>query len=186
MSGECHKPGHLRRGGWPSNDPLCDRCGKWRNRGDHSACSQARKQANEANHSTEATPMTLPPDLIEHFAKLGAPLATPTSTSAVRESDGVVVLVCWADRKRSDLGGPYPWRLLLGHGAVTPERREHVERVANLAPAYLVVATADDVNAIPRTMRTFNAGTVVPVGLVRTIDGEVWAQCMPPVPVRDA
>lgn len=184
--GECHKPGHLSRGGWPSTPPLCDRCGKFRNHGDHTACSKARQAANNRPSTIpEGNQMQLPHALIDHFATvLHAPLATLDSTSAVRP-DGSVVLVCWADRKRS-LGGPYPWRLLAGHGAVTPERREHVERVVNLAPAYLVVATADDVNASPRTMRTFNAGMLVPVGLVRTIDGEVWAQCLPPVPVRDA
>lgn len=47
MSEPVHKPGHLSRGGWPSNDPLCDQCGRWRNRGDHRACSLERKRLNE-------------------------------------------------------------------------------------------------------------------------------------------
>ena len=48
MSDPIHKPGHLSRCGWPSNDPMCDQCGRWRNRGDHRECSRERKRLNEA------------------------------------------------------------------------------------------------------------------------------------------
>lgn len=185
MTGPVHKPGHLRHS-WPSTPSRCDICGRSRNSGGHDQCSKARQAANARPITvTEGDHMQLPHALIEHFANLGAPLATLDSTSAVRP-DGAVVLACWADRKRS-LGGPYPYRLLIGAG-VTGERRDHVDALLGDTPArgFLVIATANDLEARPRTMRTFNAGTVVPVGRVVVIDGAVWAECLPPIPTRDA
>lgn len=126
--------------------------------------------------------------IAQHFADLGAPLLHPDySTSAMRSSDGAVFLLAWADHKRTIGKGVYPFRLLLGHAA-QGERRVHVEALTGAEPArgYLVVVSALDLYAKPRQVKTFNTGTVIPVGRVIALDGDLYAECLPPIPTRDA
>lgn len=132
--------------------------------------------------------MHIPPELVEHFARLGAPLADPErSTSAVRPGDGAVFLLVWADHKRKIGGGLYPFRLLVNLGS-HGERRDHVGRLLDdsQAKGFLVVATAHDPEAKPSSLKSFNGGTVRPVGRVVVLDGQVYAECLPPIPCRDA
>ncbi|MDD0842108.1 hypothetical protein [Pseudomonas sp. Gutcm_11s] len=124
----------------------------------------------------------------QHFADLGAPLRNPrNSWGAVRHGahEDQVILRVWEDRKQY-IDGKW-FRMVLGATSDSVgymERMNHVSMLMARVPGYMVVCTAADVNARPRKIKDYSPLVLVPVGEVFPDDrGQVWAECLPAVPV---
>src|SRR5262245_791081 len=101
--------------------------------------------------------------LSDLFKLLGAPLANVRwSWGSVRESDSAVFLRVWQDETRLIDRKRYA-RVIsteafkgrednLGY----VERIEHVNRIRNGAPSYMIMCVAKDTKARPRSIATFN------------------------------
>lgn len=116
------------------------------------------------------------------FDRLRAPLGDWELSSSARNAQGELFFLAWADRKKSVNGTT--WRLLgRPHQAVAAQWNKDVIQVRAGARAYLVVATAEDTDAEARVVKLVNEGMVVPVGRLGFEGADVWAECLPPVPV---
>lgn len=101
----------------------------------------------------------MPRPITEHFARvLKAPLCNPMwSWGAVRD-DGAVFLRCWDDEIKKGvalLGSSYDH----GHNGGV-ERRKHIKLIEAGATGYVVVLTAVDKNASPRSIEAYNPDCV--------------------------
>lgn len=124
----------------------------------------------------------------EHFDDLGAPLRNVLNSWGAVRPDGVVIQRVWADRKQK-VGAAWFRQLLhvsSEHKGGYLERMEHVERLRQGAKGFAVIVTAADPLATPRRIVEYNSGVLVPLGRLLDINGEVWGECLPPVPVADA
>lgn len=65
------------------------------------------------------------------------------------------------------------------------ERLRHVELVRGGAPCYLVMCEAEDVDAVPRKIKTFNEREVFMTGALVEHDGDTWIEFKGRVPVGD-
>jgi len=128
------------------------------------------------------------PCIADHFENLGAPLANHYwSWGAMRPADGTVILRVWAD-ERCQIDGQWYRRLLepsyvssLGYG----ERLEHIQKIRDGSPGYMVILTAADPKAAKRKIAAYNESVLVPIGrVVDLADGSVWGECLKPVPVK--
>jgi hypothetical protein len=126
------------------------------------------------------------------FEMLGAPLANARwSWGAVRESDGAVLLRVWRDQIRTH-GGKQLVQLLRQVSKAPGsqerglrERIEHVERIRSGARCLLVICEVEDAAARPRRVKHFNAKELFPGGPLKEIDGDVWVELLPAVPVEE-
>ena len=121
--------------------------------------------------------------LTQHFKKLGAPLKNSRwSWGAVRESDGVVFLRVWQDRKIRLDGKTY--MMVTHHEAYVGnesslgyiERLAHVDLVRGGRPVYMIVCIAKDTNARPRKIKSFIADDLFLGGEMIEHDGETWIE----------
>ena len=119
----------------------------------------------------------------EYFRRLGAPLVNHMwSWGAMRAPDGAVFLRVWQDRERKIDGR---WYTMLTHRekfAADPgnlgwqERLRHVERLREGARCYLVICEAKDVDASPRSIRSFNDQELFVGGKLVEIDSDWWIE----------
>lgn len=131
---------------------------------------------------------TMKKPISEHFADLGAPLRNiVNSWGAVRPSDGAVFLRVWYDRKFKDEATGRTYRQLLHisseHKVGYLERAEHIKRVRQGAPGFMVIVHAADEIARPRKIKDYNPEVLVPIGELRDDlkghEGEWWGECLP-------
>src|SRR4051812_38084050 len=96
------------------------------------------------------------------FELLGAPLNNyQWSWGAVRQEDGAVFLCAWEDEVRVHEGReivPIAKHTSTDRRHGKLERNEHVRRIEAGADCYIIMCTAEDVNAKPRRIITdFNS-----------------------------
>jgi hypothetical protein len=59
------------------------------------------------------------------------------------------------------------------------ERMEHIARIRNGAPCFLIMCEAEDTAARPRRVRRFNAKQVFSGGAIKQIDDDLWMELLP-------
>jgi hypothetical protein len=64
------------------------------------------------------------------------------------------------------------------------ERSKHVELAKHGAKCYLIMCQADDVDAIPRTIKDFDNETIFPGGKVVQLDNDWFIELLARVPIR--
>jgi len=126
----------------------------------------------------------------EMFKRLGAPLANPRwSWGSVRADDQAVFLRVWQDRKIKQDGH---WFMMVTHhekyvdkedNLGYQERLMHVEKVRAGAPCFMVMCLAEDVNAVPRKIKSFNRDEVFFGGRVIELNGDTWVEIADRKPV---
>ncbi len=126
------------------------------------------------------------------FEMLGTPLKNHRwSWGGIRSADKAIFLRVWEDRKRVHEGVTYvkvTHRYAYLQNPRNPgygEREEHVLRIQEGAPTYLVFCKAVDTKARPRTIESFNFSEVFPGGRMVELDGEMWMEVLPGVPVSE-
>src|SRR5262245_46480142 len=120
------------------------------------------------------------------FESLGAPLVNfRWSWGAVRDGDGATLLRVWRDNVQTFDEKQFV-RVLHGvsnrlgpHEHGRRERIEHISRIRNGAPCYLIMCEAEDTAARPRRVRQFNAKEIFPGGVVKQIDDNLWMELLP-------
>ncbi|OOQ42739.1 hypothetical protein AO361_05975 [Pseudomonas fluorescens] len=127
------------------------------------------------------------PSISTHFENMQAPLTNVQWSWGAQRPDGKVILRAWQDRRRVIDGKTY--RQLLNpdwqsNSAGFAERARHIELLRAGAPGYMVILTAVDTTARPRRIQTYNSTVVVPIGELVEIDGQIWGECLRPVPVE--
>lgn len=121
--------------------------------------------------------------LTQHFNKLGAPLKNSRwSWGSVRDSDGVVFLRVWQDRKVRLDGKTY---MMVTHHAAyvgnesSPGYKERLAQVASVragSPVYMIVCIVEDPDARPRKIKSFIADDLFVGGEVIEYDGDIWIE----------
>ena len=128
-------------------------------------------------------------NMTEFFATLGAPLVNSRwSWGAVRPDDKSVFLREWQDRIRSHEGTHFvqvEHNRHPGNNHGQQERLDHVRRIREGAPCYLIMCEAEDTTMRPRRVRTFNTTEVFPGGRIVELEGESWVELLPPVSVEE-
>lgn len=119
----------------------------------------------------------------ELFKRLGAPLHNVRwSWGSVRPSDGSVFLRVWQDRMTRHDGRLF--FMATHHDSYQDrpsdlgyqERLRHVAKVRAGAGCYMVMCLAENTEAIPRTIKSFNRDELFVAGAVREIDGDTWIE----------
>lgn len=129
----------------------------------------------------------------EYFRRLGAPLVNHMwSWGAVRAPDGAVFLRVWQDRERKIDGRWYTMVLSNAAAALDSgnlgrqERTEQLQAVRGGARCYLVMCEATDVNAAPRSIKSFNDQELFVGGKFIELDGDWWIERAGRVSAREA
>ena len=127
------------------------------------------------------------------FEYLNAPLRNYRwSWGAVRPGDGAVFLRVWEDRKRPHGGSQF---VMVTHRSkyrdrpskpAFREREDHIRFVQKGAASYLVFCEAVDTGAEPRKIASFNSSEVFPGGRMVELDGEMWIEVLPGIPIDQA
>jgi hypothetical protein len=100
--------------------------------------------------------------LTELFKKVDAPLANQRWSWGALRSDGSVVLRVWQDRKEKIND---KWHMMIAHhekytdnedSLGYQERLSHIEAIKAGAKCYMIMCLAKDVDASPRTIKSFN------------------------------
>lgn len=127
------------------------------------------------------------------FEYLNAPLRNYRwSWGAVRASNGTVFLRVWEDRKRPHAGSEF---VMVTHRSkyrdkqsnpAFREREDHIRLVQNGAASYLVFCQAVATEAEPRKIKSFNSSAVFPGGRMVELDGEMWIEVLPGLPIDQA
>ncbi len=127
------------------------------------------------------------------FERLGSPLVNARwSWGAIRARDGVVFLRVWQDEiKRVD--GRLFMRVTANHFFQSHdpsnlgwlERLKHIDSVRGGATSYMVMCVAENANAIPRKVQSFNQDEVFTAGQLIEADGDTWLELGPRVRVQD-
>ena len=119
----------------------------------------------------------------EYFRRLDAPLVNHMwSWGGVRGSDDAVVLRVWQDRERKIDGRWYTMVLSNVAEPTDPgnygrlERMRHLALIRGGARCYFVMCEAKDVNATPRSIKSFNEREVFIGGPFVEIDGHCWIE----------
>lgn len=126
----------------------------------------------------------------EMFKRLGAPLANPRwSWGSIRENDKAVFLRVWQDRKTKQDGR---WFMMVTHrekylgderNLGYQERLDHVAKIRAGAPCFMVMCLAEDANAAPRKVKSFNSDEVFVGGRVIELNGDTWVEMAARKPV---
>jgi putative restriction endonuclease len=126
------------------------------------------------------------------FERLGAPLKNARwSWGAVRPDDGTVFLKVWRDQMRTHNGTLFAQITYRARFRDNPDnfrhraREEQVKQIRAGSSCYLIECVAADPTARPRRVQWFNAAEVFPGGRVVELDGEVWVEMLPAVPVAE-
>lgn len=121
--------------------------------------------------------------LRDYFESIGARLRNYRwSWGAVRPTDGAVVLRVWQDEELR-LNDKTLMRLT-NHAAFRDspgdlgfqERLNHIELIRDGATCYLVMCSADDPRASPRSVKWFDSRTLFLAGGLLDIDGDSWIE----------
>ena len=127
------------------------------------------------------------------FERLGAPLKNPRrSWGAVRRTDGAVFLRVWQDQKfikdkvmfmmlthrekYSDDSDNFGYR----------ERLDHVQLVENGTRCFMIMCLADDHEASPRKIKSYNSKDLFVGGELKDRCGDLWIQVERRIPVAEA
>ena len=124
------------------------------------------------------------------FKYLGAPLANLRwSWGGIRLQDGAVFLRVWQDRKKKHEGS---WYMMVTHhdkylGSEATlgyqERLDHVAKIRSGAPCFMVMCLAEDVNASPRKIQSFNSDEVFVGGKVAELEGDTYVEMVARRPI---
>lgn len=128
------------------------------------------------------------------FERLEAPLGNVRwSWGAVRQRDGAVFLRVWQDECRK-----FDNRLFMRiteHDYFSKndptnlgwqERLKHVELIRKGSLSYMIMCVAEDMNATPRKVQSFNKEVVFRGGHLVEHDGETWLELGERIDVTDA
>jgi len=127
------------------------------------------------------------------FKKLNAPLANSRwAWGSVRATDGAVVLRVWQDRKIKN--DDRHFMMITHHEKFVgkeenlgyKERNEHAGLIRNGRKCYMVMCLAEDVEASPRTIKSFNFKDVFVGGEVIELNGNTWVELAGRIPVNQA
>ena len=124
------------------------------------------------------------------FKYLGAPLANSRwSWGSVRLQDGAVFLRVWQDRKRKHEGS---WYMMVTHhekylgkedNLGYQERLEHVAKIRDGARCFMIMCLAEDVDAVPRKIQSFNSNEIFVGGKFVELDGDAWVEMVARKPI---
>ena len=126
------------------------------------------------------------------FKNLGAPLKnTRWSWGAVRGADGAVFLRVWQDRKFIENKAVF--MMLTHHEKYADdsqnlgyqERLAHVRLVENGADCFMIMCLAEDPEASPRKIKSYNSKELFVGGELREKDGDVWIRVEKRIPVAE-
>ena len=131
--------------------------------------------------------------ITDFFKRLHAPLANARwSWGSVRESDEIVFLRVWQDRKIKHDGRHF---MMITHhekfdgnkdNLGYKERNEHVELIRAGSKCFMVMCLVDDVDAAPRKIKSFNSKDIFIGGEILEINGNTWMELAGRIPVKDA
>jgi hypothetical protein len=129
----------------------------------------------------------------EMFKRLGAPLTNSRwSWGSIRLEDGTVFLRVWQDRKTKHDGR---WFMMVTHrekylgnedNPGYQERLAHVDRIRAGARCYMIMCLAEDVNATPRSIKSFNSEEIFVGGQVMELNGDTWVELADRKPLTSA
>jgi len=127
----------------------------------------------------------------DFFISLGAPLHNVRWSWGALRQDGVVVLRIWKDQVRVFEGeGTFAQVDRVGDvRRSTPgakERADHVARIRQGARSLLVMCEAEDVDARPRKVLSYERGELYQGERVIERDGMAWIGIGHPVPIEEA
>jgi hypothetical protein len=129
----------------------------------------------------------------EMFKHLGAPLVnTRWSWGAIRASDGAVFLRVWQDRVMKHEGKRYVLVARTQDKDKAPERLgqqerlRHIAKIREGASCYMVMCLAEDKDAIPRKIKSFNKEDVFVGGELIELDSIVYIELADRVAVSAA
>jgi hypothetical protein len=126
------------------------------------------------------------------FKRLGAPLHNNRwSWGAIREKDGSVFLRVWQDESKA-INGKRFMRITANeyfqnndpNNLGYQERLKHIFQIQTGAKSYMVVCVAQDINAIPRAIVSFNSSEVFEGGELISADGDIWLEFGNRIPVH--
>ena len=127
------------------------------------------------------------------FYKLNAPLTNPRwSWGSVRDSDGAVILRVWQDRKTKYSDRHF--MMITHHEKFVgrednrgyKERNMHAELIRNGSKCYMVMCLAENVEASPRSIKSFNSNDIFVGGEVIELNGDTWVELSGRIPVTQA
>jgi len=114
------------------------------------------------------------------FEYLGAPLKNSRWSWGAVRSDGGVFLRTWKDEVRT-LGDDTHYLIFNEQPASKGkanlgcnERRRHIDSVIAGAPCFLVMCSAEDVDAHPRRIESFDEKNLIVGGEIVEVEGELW------------
>jgi hypothetical protein len=125
------------------------------------------------------------------FELLGAPLRNTRWSWGAQRADGAVFLRQWeSDLVTADDGEEY---VMIAYSDHPPgprdhgwrERIQHIESIRAGAPCFLVMVAAEDVNAPKKTVRGFDARSILVGGRLLTSDGKTSIQVLERRPVSE-
>lgn len=129
----------------------------------------------------------------QFFQKLNAPLKNKRwSWGSVRLVDGAVILRVWFDQKTRiddrDFVRLTHHEKFIGreHHSGYKERIEHVELIRSGHTCYLVICTAKDPEASPRTIKCFKEREIFVGGELIEKDGDTWIEREKKISVQQA
>jgi len=118
------------------------------------------------------------------FNSLGAPLHNNRwSWGAIRKEDCAVFLRVWQDETKIFNDKRF-MRITANeyfqnndpNNLGYQERLSQIEQIRNGAKSYMIVCVAEDTNAIPRSITSFNSNEVFEGGELITEAGDVWLE----------
>jgi uncharacterized protein DUF3553 len=126
----------------------------------------------------------------DFFISLGAPLRNLRWSWGALRSDGVVILRIWKDQIRVFEGeGTFAqvdrWREVRSSNPGARERTDHVALIRRGARSLLVMCAAEDVDARPRKVLSYDRGELYQGGRVIERDGIAWIEVGHPVALED-
>ena len=126
----------------------------------------------------------------DFFARLGAPLNNfRWSWGAVRQKDGAVFLRVWKEQPRTRNGGQFVhFTLLPRKKATSPghkERVDHLDLIRGGAKCFFIIVESKDRTSKPRRVSRFNESQVFPGGRVEELNGKLWIEMLPGIPVEE-
>lgn len=130
--------------------------------------------------------------LSELFNRIGAPLHNKRwSWGSVREKDGAVFLRVWQDETK--LFNDKRFMRITANDYFQnndpnnlgyQERLNQIQQIRGGAKCYMIVCIAQDTNAVPRAIKSFNGNEIFEGGELITEAGDVWLEFGKRLPVQ--
>lgn len=128
--------------------------------------------------------------ITQFFSAIGAPLRMIRQSWGAVRADGAVFLRVWQDRCRTDEGVRYVQLTHLEkYGGNSSnfgysERRNHVERIREGAPCYLIMCIAKNPEASPRDIKSYNKEVIFVGGSLKQFDEDWWIELAGKIPAH--